>query len=693
LRFYEKIGTVRLRIGMNDFFGELKRRNVYKVAVAYVVAGWALSQGIAQVLPVFDIPNWVIRLIVLLIIIGLPIALVLAWMFELTPHGIKRTADVDLEEARSRSHAWVYIVVVGALVSIGLFFAGRYTAGTKTVSPFANQRGTKSIAVLPFVNMSSDKNDEYLSDGVSEELINALSKIRDLQVKARTSSFAFKGKNEDIQKIGALLHVTHLLEGSVAKAGSKLRITAQLIQAADGNHLWSDTYDREMQDIFAVRTDVAQQVAAALKVRLLGEVKERLNQKPTENLEAYDAYLRGLDLFANGTSVRDELMGFDFLNDAVRLDPGFALAWAKLAEVNARLYFTQFDVTPARKDAARVAAETATKLKPDAPATLLANAFYRYHVLRDYEGARVLFEKIRQEIPSNSEAVKALALVARRQGRWADSLQLFEQAVQLNPRDAELLSEWAGTLELTRQFPAAVQILDRALEVRPNNPEILAAKATIYQAEGNLPAAAKVLARMDYDSSAEPCLIVRISQFLFERRYRDAVEFTQKILSQPTPKWMSTSSYVRLSLAVAQDLAGEKAEAKATYAQVRDEMEKFVREQPNNVFTLSGLASAYAGLGNKEAALREGERSLAMASSIEDAVLAPGIEEFLARTEAQVGEADRAISRLEHLLTIPHGPTPLTQALLRLDPSWDPLRKNPRFEKLVNGPAPKTIYK
>jgi TolB-like protein/Flp pilus assembly protein TadD len=664
----------------DNFFAELKRRNVYKVAVAYIVAGWALSQGIAQVLPVFDVPNWVIRFVVLLIIIGLPVALVLAWMFELTPHGIKRTADVDLAEERSRSHAWVYIVVVSAVASIGLFLAGRYTAGTKTASPSASERGMKSIAVLPFVNMSADKNDEYLSDGVSEELINALSKITELQVKARTSSFAFKGKNEDVQKIGALLHVTHLLEGSVAKAGNKLRITAQLVQSADGNHLWSDTYDREMQDIFAVRTDVAQQVATALKVRLLGKEKERLDQKPTENLQAYDAYLRGLDLFATGTSVWDELKGVDFLNDAVRLDPGFALAWAKLAEVNARLYFTQFDVTPARKDAARVAAETATKLRPDAPATLLANAFYRYHVLRDYEGARVLFEKIRQEIPSNSEAVKALALVARRQGRWTESLQLFEQAVELNPRDAELLSAWAGTFKLTRQFPVALQILDRALEIRPNNPEILAAKATIYQAEGNLPAAAKVLAKMDYDSSAEPCLIARISQFLFERKYRDAVEFTQKILSQPTPKRMFTSSYVRLSLAVAQNLAGEKAEATATYAQVRDEMEKFVREQPNNVFIVSGLASAYAGLGDKEAALREGERSLALASMIDDPLVAPGVEEFLARTEAQVGEADRAISRLERLLTIPYLPGPITQSLLRLDPSWDPLRNHPRFQ-------------
>ena len=439
-------------------------------------------------------------------------------MFELTPHGIKRTADVDIAEARSRSHAWVYIVVVGALVSIGLFLAGRYTAGTKTASPSANERGTKSIAVLPFVNMSADKNDEYLSDGVSEELINALSKITDLQVKARTSSFAFKGKNEDIQKIGALLHMTHLLEGSIAKAGNKLRITAQLVQSADGNHLWSDTYDREMHDIFAVRTDVAQQVAAALKVRLLGEVKERLDRRPTENLAAYEAYLKALDLLARPRARLQALMAVDVLNEAVRLDPEFALAWAKLAEVNAALYFQQLDMTPARKEAARVAAEMATNLRPDATATLLANAFYRYHILRDYEGARVLFEKIRQENPSNCEAVRALALVARRQGRWTESLHLFEQAAQLNPRDAEFLADWSWTLQVTRQFRQGMEVLDRALEISPNDAEMLANKATIYQSEGNLPAAAKVLEKMDYDSSAAPCLMPRISQFFFREK-------------------------------------------------------------------------------------------------------------------------------------------------------------------------------
>src|SRR5262249_1244349 len=316
---------------MNDFFAELKRRNVFKVAVAYIVACWALSQGIAQVLPVFDIPNWAIRLIVVLIIIGLPIALVLAWTFELTPHGIKRTADVDLADERSRSHAWVYIVVVSALVSIGLFFAGRYSAGRRTASPSANETGMKSIAVLPFLNMSADKNDEYLSDGVSEELINALSKITDLQVKARTSSFAFKGKNEDIQKIGELLHVSHLLEGSVAKAGNRLRISAQLIQASDGNHLWSDTYDRAIQDIFAPRSDVAQQALQALQVKLGVEATRAVAQKPTENLKAFQYYMQGR-AYINRRTREDLLTAIRYCEKAIEEDPNYALAYAGLAD-------------------------------------------------------------------------------------------------------------------------------------------------------------------------------------------------------------------------------------------------------------------------------------------------------------------------------------------------------------------------
>jgi TolB-like protein len=272
-----------------NFFAELKRRNVYKVAVAYIVAGWALSQGIAQVFPVFDVPNWAIRLIVLLITIGLPIALVLAWMFELTPQGIKRTetADAMPETARPKKHTWIYVVVIGALLSIGLFLLGRYSAGNKTASPAG--MSNKSIADLPFVNMSADKGDEYLSDGMTEELLNVLSKVNGLRVPGRSSSFAFKGKNEEdiFRKVGDQLHVNAVLEGSVRKAGEKLRITAQLINVADGFHLWSETYDGDMKDILAVQSDVARRVVQALELQLGVEEARALASKPTENPEAH----------------------------------------------------------------------------------------------------------------------------------------------------------------------------------------------------------------------------------------------------------------------------------------------------------------------------------------------------------------------------------------------------------------------
>src|SRR5438552_14992551 len=311
---------------IDNFLAELKRRNVYKVAVAYAIVGWLLVQVATQVFPFFEIPNWAVRLVVLAIVIGFPIALVIAWAFELTPEGLKRTEDVDLAAAaqRPRHRAWIVVVIIAGAMSLSLFMLGRYCFREK--KSLLNETSAESIAVLPFVNMSADKADEYLSDGVSEELIAALSKITGLHVKARTSSFALKGKNEDIQKIGEILHVNHLLEGSVAKAGNKLRITAQLIQVLDGNHEWSDTYDREMQDIFAVRSDVAQQVAATLKIRLLGEEKKRLDQKPTENIEAYNLYRQGR-YYADKFSQDGFKKALGFYQQAIEKDPRFARAY------------------------------------------------------------------------------------------------------------------------------------------------------------------------------------------------------------------------------------------------------------------------------------------------------------------------------------------------------------------------------
>src|SRR5438477_1305185 len=281
---------------MNNFFAELKRRNVYKVAVAYIVAGWALSQGIAQVFPVFDIPNWLIRLFVVLIIIGLPIALVLAWSFELTPQGIKRTEDVDLVAAaqQPKKRTWIFVVIIGAAVSIGLFLLGRFSAGNTTASSAGITN--KSIAVLPFDNLSRDPDNAYFCEGVQDEILTRLAKIADLKVISRTSTQHFKSAPENLPEIAKQLGVAHILEGSVQKSGKSVRVNVKLIKAGNDSHLWADTFDRKLTDIFSAESDIAKAVADQLRAKLTGSEKKAIAEKPTENMAAYDAYLRGLSI-------------------------------------------------------------------------------------------------------------------------------------------------------------------------------------------------------------------------------------------------------------------------------------------------------------------------------------------------------------------------------------------------------------
>ena len=425
-----------------------------------------LIQVATQVFPFLEIPNWAVRLVVLAIVIGFPIALVIAWAFELTPEGIKRTEDVDLAVSarQPRKHAWIVVVIVGAALSVGLFFIGRYTARN---SASASELSAKSIAVLPFVNMSADKNDEYLSDGVSEELIAALSKINGLQVKARTSSFAFKGKNEDIQKIGELLHASHLLEGSVAKAGNKLRITAQLIQASDGNHEWSDTYDRDMQDIFAVRSEVAQKVAETLKVRLLGEEKRKIDKKPTENLEAYDAYLKGRYFF-NRPSDQNLSKAISQFEDAVRLDPNFAAAYSGLSDAYLWAGFNEGIITSAEgKPKARSAAEKSLQLD-DASAeahTSLANYLSWYE--HDWAASEREFRRAIALNPNYAFAHDQFALTLACQGRLAESETEGRRAAQLDPLNPVIAID--NTLCLTAQgeFQKAKEEAKRGAQLDP----------------------------------------------------------------------------------------------------------------------------------------------------------------------------------------------------------------------------------
>jgi TolB-like protein len=316
-----------------NFFGELKRRNVYKVVVAYILAGWALAQGIAQVFPVFDIPNSVVRLIVLLIVIGFPVAVVLAWLFELTPEGIKRAEDVDpAASGRPRNRTWIYVVIIGAAFSIGLFFFGRYSASSARVG---SEAGDKSIAVLPFVDLSQAHDQEYFCDGISEEILDALAKVEGLRVVARTSSFSFKGKNADVGQIAQKLSVQNILEGSLRRERNRIRITAQLVNAANGFHLWSETYERELQGVFAVQDEITRAIVDALKIKLAIAPSAQLQP----NSEAHDLYLQGL-YFSNKSGEQDLRRSLDFFQRALQKDPNYAKAWTGIAKAWEWLTFT-----------------------------------------------------------------------------------------------------------------------------------------------------------------------------------------------------------------------------------------------------------------------------------------------------------------------------------------------------------------
>ena len=665
-------------MNLEKFFTELKRRNVYKVAVAYAVVAWLLIQVATQVFPFFEISNWAVRFVVLLIIIGFPIALVIAWAFELTPEGLKRTEVADAAPApRSRSRAWIYVVLIAGALSAGLFFLGRFTASTK--QSVLAEVSSKSIAVLPFDNLSRDPDNAYFASGIQDEIITRLAKIADLKVISRTSTQQYQSKPGNLSEIAKQLGVANILEGSVQKAADQVRVNVQLIQVASDSHLWADTYDRKLVDIFAVESEVAKAIADALQAKLTGGEQQALAAKPTNNAEAYDAYLRGLALEARASSPNDFEKVVGFYERSVQLDPTFALAWARLSRANSQVYFGGLDTTPARRDAAERAFNTAQKLQPNSPETLLAQAYYQYWVLRDYELAKATFGRVRELLPGSSEVPGALALIARRQGHWDESVAYWEQTLVLDPRNTQWLANAAQTYAMLRQFPAALKTYDRVLDVVPNDPDTIASEATIYQAEGNLEQAGKLLA--DLNAQTFFSFGPKINQLFLERHFDEAIRVIHSRLAESRDVSDIERLVDQLLLIGAQEWAGDIAGARTTAQQMLRPLETLCQQAPGNPNLAVWLSIIHVVLGEKDAAIKEAERAITLLPSAKDAVDGPIYEENLAFVEVLVGDKNHPISTLQRLLEIPYNNC-ITPALLRLDPKWDPLRGDPRFQKL-----------
>jgi TolB-like protein/Tfp pilus assembly protein PilF len=656
-------------VNPNNFFAELKRRNVYKVAIAYAVVAWLLMQVASQIFPFFEIPSWAVRLVVLLLILGFPIALVLAWAFDLTPEGLKRTEWADREPARpSRNKAW------------------RQTESVKVPA--------KSIAVMPFENRSEDKANAYFADGIQNEILTLLSKIADLKVISRTSTQQYRSRPRNLTEIAKQLGVATILEGSVQKVADQVRVNVQLLNAQTDSHLWAETYDRKLTDIFSVESEIAKGIAESLQAKLTGREEQALAVKPTHNLEAYDAYLRGLAFDTRKGYSGDALRkAISFFERAVQLDPNFALAWARLSRGHAFLYFVPGgDITAARRDAAKKALETAQKLQPNSPETQLALGYYQYYVLRDYELAKTTFGLVNKMLPGSSEVPAALALVARREGHWDESVAYSEQALTLDPRNVQLLNEAAVTYATLRQFPTVLKLYDRALDIVPDDPGVMAVKATIHQAEGNLEQAGKLLSQINAQTPSTIALVIKMTQLRLERNYAEAIQFLQARLAQFHSASETDKAITQVFLAVTQRLAGDTAGAKVAAEQACTTLESLCKNQPDNAFLVAGLSLANAVLGEKELALKEAERAIKLLPSAKDRVYGPACEEILALVETMVGENSLAISTLTRLLQTPYGSwlyaTPITLALLKLDPIWDPLRADPAFQKLCEEKQP-----
>jgi TolB-like protein/Tfp pilus assembly protein PilF len=678
-----------------NFFAELKRRNVYKVAVAYAVVAWLLIQAASIFFPAFDAPPWVMKIFIIVVIFGFPVALIFSWAFEITPEGIKLESEIEPNKSikRRTGRKIVAVTIALAVVAAGLFVYQLVRSKSDTSSsPVTTTIANKSIAVLPFDNLSRDLDNAYFCEGVQDEILTRLAKVADLKVISRTSTQHFKSTPDNLPQIAKQLGVAHILEGSVQKSGDAVRVNVQLIKAANEAHLWADTYDRKLTDIFSVESEVAKAIADQLRAKLTGEEEQVIAAKPTDNPEAYDAYLRGLAYSLKTANTPANVLGAQkYLREAVRLDPKFALAWALLSYVDARGYITTaLQPTVALREEVRQAAETALTLQPNLGEALMAKAYYHYACLKDYDTAVRYFEQARQLLPNSSRIPAALAYLERRRGQWERSESYFHEAERLDPRNVLLLTQHAGSYIILRRFPEALRKLDQVLDITPDDVDTLVEKAAIAQAEGDLPRASVLLAPLHPNADDTQALEIQVYQAILERRPVPVIPRLKEILAKPDPALGYFNGELRFWLGWAQEVAGDHAAAQESWRQARSELESFLKEQPENYLLIGDLALTNMGLGDKAAALALAERAMATIPIEKDALVGPAPIEILARVAAQVGEPDRAIAALQKLFSISYGGplatqnVPLTPALLRLDPMFDPLRNDPRFQKLAS---------
>jgi TolB-like protein/Tfp pilus assembly protein PilF len=658
--------------------GELKRRNVYRVGAMYAVAGWLAVQIATQVLPIFEVSALALRLIVLLIVAGFPIALVLSWVYEVTPQGIARTATVAPQESitqhTGRKLDFVIIAVLG--IAVVYLVIQHYWLPQKPALAIVD----KSVAVLPFENLSDDKANAYFAEGIQDEILTRLAKIGALKVISRTSTAHYASNPANLPEIARQLGVANILEGSVQKVGDAVHINVQLIHAISDDHLWAEVYNRKLDDVFGVEGEVAGAIADALNAKLTGAEQAAVASKPTQNIAAYEAYLRGRAHNLAGAGYANSRLGAAAYAEAVKLDPQFAAAWAQLAITSGYLHFNNVDAD--KYDAAFVkhASDMAMQLQPQLAESRLAQASYQYRVLRDFAAAEATLQPYVKSAPNDNRALQMLGLVERRQGKWDASIAHMQQAAVLDPRNAGLLTSIGGeTMVNLRRFDEAHRWLDRALEISPGDSLALGYKISTYQLEGRIDEAAHTLDRLPPSAIDAGIGIYRANQRMLERNYAPAIKELQELLAQPEDALNGLGPQLILALGVAQRAAGQDEAAHATFTSLIARLLPLAQQVDDTDLPVTlGLAYAYAG--KQKEALEQAQR--AVASYASDALQEPVAQLALAQVQLLGGERDATINTLHTALQTPGG---TTLALLRLDPAWDALRGDPRFDALAAG--------
>ena len=667
---------------MSGFFEEVKRRKVYRVAVAYVIAAGGIIQLASAAFPAWELPNWALRLVIMSLLIGFPIALILAWAFDVTPQGIKTTPTIAVAGAHRRRNV-IMLLATGVIISAaaGFFLLPRAVA----------HKIDKSIAVLPFENLSDDRENAYFADGVQDDVLTNLSKIGDLKVISRTSVMQYRGKTTNVREIGKALGVSNILEGSVRRSGNKIRVNVQLIDANSDEHIWASDYDRDVTDVFAIQTDLAQKITDALQAKLSPAEKSRIERKPTENGEAYLAFVQAHNLQDAVEDLEKLKQSEQLYARAIQLDPMFALAIARYSQLESWIVHT-FERTVERREKARTLAQQALQLQPDLPEAHLAMGFSLYYGDNDFEAALKEFEIAQRDLPNEAEGYLALGAIQRRLGKWPESTANLEKAASLNPKDSWVLQNLALSYQTLRDFDAANKTIDRALKVNPDNLGLWEVKSKLAIAEkGDLSVAERAFQAVKSIpmNDLEKLRIAggRADVFLLERKYQEGLREAESLsdgLLAGVPAALCAKYYL---VGFARRALHDEAGAQAALLKAKDLLEAQLKQSPDSPDLRIQLAKVLAYLGEKDAALNEARRAAEILPESKDAFGGPEITAGVAEVCSIVGENSRAIELLDGLLG---RPSPLTVPILKLSPAWDPLRADPRFQALLDKYSAKT---